>query len=87
MLKTSKHSQSYKRKFRPYESRGVTSEQQITECLCPKCGSVHRMKIKWIGRGIPRKFCEKCKSKIQSDVFGFCYEVDTYSINYSDLVD
>jgi hypothetical protein len=82
-----KQSTKTKRAFRPYSKRGVSSEKPFTECLCPKCGLVHRMRIRWIGRGIPKKFCEKCKSKIQSDVFGFCYEVDTYSINYSDLVD
>ncbi|MBC8394408.1 MAG: hypothetical protein H8E17_17800 [Deltaproteobacteria bacterium] len=32
------------------------------ECLCPKCGAAHVMKLLWIGRGTPRKFCPSCKS-------------------------
>ena len=52
------------RKFRPYESRGLIADRQLTECLCPKCRTYHRMKLNWIGRGIPRKFCEKCKHRI-----------------------
>ena len=33
---------------------------KITDCKCPKCGRMHKMKINWIGRGIPRKFCGEC---------------------------
>ena len=70
----------WKRPFRPYSKRGVSSEQPFTECLCPKCGLVHKMKIKWIGRGIPRKFCEKCsKSKLEDQ--------NIYEIRYSEIVD
>ena len=31
------------------------------ECICPKCGIKHKMKLLWIGRGTPRKFCQTCK--------------------------
>jgi uncharacterized protein (DUF983 family) len=34
------------------------------ECLCPKCGITHRMKILWAGRGRPKKFCQACKMYI-----------------------
>jgi ssDNA-binding Zn-finger/Zn-ribbon topoisomerase 1 len=34
------------------------------ECVCPKCGAHHRMKILWAGRGKPRKFCQACKMYI-----------------------
>lgn len=33
------------------------------ECICPGCGKLHAMKIRWIGRGIPRKFCESCRNR------------------------
>lgn len=33
------------------------------ECICPSCGKMHFMKIHWIGRGVPRKFCESCRSR------------------------
>jgi len=72
-----------KRAFRPYSKRGVSSEKPFTECLCPRCGLVHRMKIKWIGRGIPKKFCERCKEAVNK----VYHDLDGYSIKYSQLVD
>ncbi len=35
--------------------------EKSTECICPKCGARHRVKLLWTGRGIPRKFCPICK--------------------------
>ena len=34
------------------------------ECLCPKCGSWHRQKLLWAGRGKPKKFCQACKAYV-----------------------
>jgi hypothetical protein len=34
------------------------------ECICPRCGVTHRMKILWSGRGKPKKFCQACKMYI-----------------------
>jgi hypothetical protein len=31
------------------------------ECICPKCGVTHRMKLLWSGRGKPKKYCQTCK--------------------------
>jgi hypothetical protein len=31
-----------------------------TLCKCPKCGCKHALKMRWIGRGIPWKFCGTC---------------------------
>jgi uncharacterized protein (DUF983 family) len=36
------------------------------ECVCPKCGVIHRMKILWAGRGKPKKFCQACKMYIST---------------------
>ena len=33
------------------------------ECICPGCGKMHIMKMRWIGRGVPRKFCERCRNR------------------------
>jgi len=33
------------------------------ECICPGCGKVHVMKMHWIGRGVPRKFCQSCRDR------------------------
>jgi uncharacterized protein (DUF983 family) len=40
-------------------SDGITME-----CVCPKCGVRHRLKILWAGRGTPKKFCQACKMYI-----------------------
>lgn len=31
-------------------------------CVCPKCLRVHTIKMHWIGRGTPRKFCQTCRN-------------------------
>jgi hypothetical protein len=33
------------------------------ECICPRCGKMHIMKMRWIGRGVPRKFCENWRDR------------------------
>ena len=33
------------------------------ECICPGCGKMHIMKMRWIGRGVPRKFCQSCRDR------------------------
>jgi transposase-like protein len=33
------------------------------ECICPGCGRMHTMKMHWIGRGVPRKFCQSCRDR------------------------
>jgi len=33
------------------------------ECICPGCGKMHIMKMRWIGRGVPRKFCQNCRDR------------------------
>ena len=49
------------------EEQGIECIQTIclseksTECMCPKCGAKHRVKMAWTGRGKPRKFCPICK--------------------------
>lgn len=32
-------------------------------CVCPGCGKMHIMQIRWIGRGVPRKFCQSCRER------------------------
>lgn len=33
------------------------------ECICPGCGKIHAMKMRWVGRGVPRKFCHSCRDR------------------------
>jgi hypothetical protein len=37
--------------------------QSKVACICPGCGKMHIMKMHWIGRGVPRKFCESCRDR------------------------
>ncbi len=39
-------------------------DKSKVECLCPKCGKKHVMNFHWIGRGIPRKYCQSCRDSI-----------------------
>jgi len=43
------------------------------ECVCPKCGTAHRMKMLWSGRGKPKKYCPPCKSFVSTlEPIDFC---------------
>ncbi len=43
------------------------------ECICPKCGATHRMKLLWSGRGKPKKYCPSCKSFVATiEPIDFC---------------
>jgi transposase-like protein len=33
------------------------------DCICPMCGRMHITKMRWIGRGVPRKFCQNCRDR------------------------
>jgi len=60
------------KKMRAYEEMVEFDEEIVfhnsdgiaMECVCPKCGITHRMKILWSGRGKPKKFCQTCKMYI-----------------------
>lgn len=34
------------------------------KCKCPVCSKIHICFMKWTGRGMPRKYCDNCKSTI-----------------------
>ena len=36
------------------------------ECICPKCGIGHKMKLFWSGRGKPKKYCPPCKGFVST---------------------
>jgi hypothetical protein len=39
----------------------------VTNAWCPKCGRDHRLRINWMGRGVPRIFCPPCKKTIDKN--------------------
>lgn len=43
-----------------FDDRSYNSKMKV-ECICPKCGQRHVLAFHWIGRGIPRKYCQSCK--------------------------
>jgi transposase-like protein len=44
-------------------SEMVEFAKSKVECICPGCGKMHIMKMRWIGRGVPRKFCQSCRDR------------------------
>jgi hypothetical protein len=38
-------------------------EKSEVECICPGCRKRHKLNFHWIGRGIPRKFCQNCRNR------------------------
>jgi len=36
-------------------------QRSDVECICPKCGKKHVVQFHWIGQGVPRKYCRKCR--------------------------
>lgn len=40
------------------------SSAKLTFAKCPKCENVHKVRIFWSGRGIPRCYCKECKKII-----------------------
>jgi transposase-like protein len=42
---------------------GSSFVKSKVECICPGCGRMHIMKMRWIGRGVPRKFCQSCRDR------------------------
>jgi len=39
------------------------SETKRIECKCPRCGKIHKKILFWVGKGMPRKFCDSCQQK------------------------
>jgi len=48
---------------RASDSETESFAKSKVECICPGCGKMHLLKMRWIGRGIPRKFCHNCRDR------------------------
>jgi len=59
---------AYLRKNRRYltelrrQKRIFKSAETYHTCKCPTCEKTHRKKIFWTGNGIPKVFCDTCKT-------------------------
>ena len=51
--------------------------KSLVECVCPKCGVRHKMKLCWTGTGIPRKYCAACKKSVLSYDVGEGFHLNT----------
>jgi len=51
--------------------------KSLFECICPKCGVRHKMKLCWTGGGVPRKFCNACKKSALSYDFDELFSLNT----------
>lgn len=54
--------------------------KNMTDCICPKCRGIHRVKIFWTGNGIPRIYCHNCRfhSIALDDLYEEAQKVDIY---------
>jgi len=41
----------------------TSSCRRLIKCVCPSCGTEHKLLLFWTGRLPPRKLCEKCKER------------------------
>ena len=39
------------------------SETKRIECKCPRCGKIHKKLLFWVGKTMPRKYCDSCNQK------------------------
>jgi hypothetical protein len=44
-------------------AEGRCAKKATVECICPSCRTLYTMKMNWVGRGVPRKFCQSCRDK------------------------
>ena len=54
-----------------------------TQCVCPKCGRHHKLKIYWTGTGTPRMYCHRCREIVGGISSSAIYESqpDSYRVN------
>ena len=55
----------------------MPTSNRLIECICPKCGENHKMKLFWVGKSKPRKFCPKCSNQI-AGINAIEYKVTTF---------
>jgi hypothetical protein len=44
-----------------YFPPSIPGTRKKTKCQCPKCGRIHIRSIYWTGKGMPKRYCNKCR--------------------------
>ncbi len=39
----------------------IEPDNKDIECICPRCGAEHVVRLFWTGRGKPKKLCHSCR--------------------------
>jgi hypothetical protein len=53
----------------------ILNTKSIILCDCPMCGLEHKVKMIWIGRGRPKKYCSRCNG-IAKNIGGNVFILD-----------
>ena len=67
-----KHKQDHRRYVKENGIIPKKHMDSMTLCKCPLCGKLHKMRLNWVGHGMPRKYCNNCSMLeiVQSGIIG-----------------
>ncbi len=63
--------------------KSASSYKSLIDCICPRCGKTYKRHIFWTGRGIPKIFCNACKSTVEDRSDDEPYVVSKKTVNES----
>ena len=59
-----KHNENHKRYVKEKGRIPKKSYGGKVVCKCPTCGRLHKIKMEWTGKGMPRKYCDGCLTNV-----------------------
>ncbi len=59
------------------------NKKNSVKCRCPRCDKIHYLSFFWTGRGMPRKYCHRCRDVVVHINSQGVYETspDAYRVN------
>jgi len=60
------------------EDYTLDRDRYLVECICPKCRTRHHIYLNWMGRGVPRKFCNSCRKFAQNGELDGIFSINLY---------